>query len=320
MNKCSVDLISVIVPVYNVEKYLRRCVDSIVRQTYSNLEIILVDDGSTDASGTLCDDLALEDSRIKVIHQPNAGLSCARNSGLEIYTGEYVCFIDSDDYISPDYIKYMYELCILTGCKMAFCNSLTTSDDNCSVVLDSGIAPKIYTNTELLDAFYGPMHGNITVAWNKLIHRSIVGDIRFEPHILHEDEATTFKFIYNAGIIAYTDNVLYYYYSRPESITGKSFSARNLDILIGYERRLEFYLEHNETELYNREYSYYLSALLINYYKVYKNIDDNKALLRDLHDRYKMLYNQADKSTITGPRRLLLAICVHFPLLYGILR
>ncbi len=320
MLKEKIELISVIVPVYNVEKYLVRCVDSIIRQTYSNLEIILIDDGSTDNSGNLCDGLSKNDSRIKVIHQANSGLSCARNAGLEIYTGDYVCFIDSDDYIHPDYISYMYELCISTGCKMAFCNSISPSEDNPFTELDRNIVPRTFDRLELLNDFYGPMHGNITVAWNKLIHRSIVGNIIFEPHILHEDEATTFKFIYAAGKIVYTDNVLYYYYSRPESITGKTFSAKNLDILIGYERRLKFYKEHGETDLYKREYSYYLSALLINYYKVYKNIDDNKTLLEDIHTKYKVLYKHADSGIITGTRKILLSICIHFPLLYGMLR
>ena len=120
-NKESQDLISVIIPIYNVEQYLDRCIDSVKKQTYTNLEIILVDDGSPDNCGKMCDEYAEDDKRIKVIHKENGGLSDARNAGIEIATGEYITFIDSDDYVSLDYVEYMYKLLKDAGAKLSIC-------------------------------------------------------------------------------------------------------------------------------------------------------------------------------------------------------
>ena len=315
------ELISVIIPVYNVQEYVERCVKSVIDQVYKNLEIILVDDGSTDLSGEICDRLSDADPRIKVIHQKNAGLAAARNAGLEIYSGEYVCFIDSDDYIHPEYVSYMYRMCIENNVQMAFCNSVTTSNDKCDCEMNPLAKTVIYDSHELLDRYFGADHGVIVVAWNKLIHRDVADGIRFEPGIIHEDEATTFKYIYYAGKVAYTDNVLYYYFSRADSITAKSFSIRNLDILEGYEKRLAFYKEKEENILAQREYNYYLSAILINYYKVYTNIKVNKKeVLKKLRIRYKRIYKSSDKTTLPFARRVIYTICLWFPLLFGKLR
>jgi len=314
------DLISVIIPIYNVEQYLERCVKSVQNQTFTNLEIILVDDGATDSSGAICDRLAESDRRIKVIHQENAGLACARNSGLEIYTGDYVCFIDSDDYIHPEYIRYLHRLCVDNCCKMAYCESVTTHEDSYQSSLDLVKPYVVFESHDLLNLFFGPDHSTIVVAWNKLIRRDVVGNVRFEPGIIHEDEATTFKFIYNAGRVTYTKNVLYYYFSREDSITGQPFGVRNLDILKGYENRLKFYGEKGETDLLRKEYAFYLSAILINYYKVSKQIDNNELILKNLKKRYRQIYNEIDKSAMPVPRRVIYAICLYFPMLYGRLR
>ncbi len=313
-------LISVIVPVYNVEKYIRRCLESIVKQSYQNLEIIVVDDGSTDNSGNICDDIASEDSRITVIHQKNLGLAGARNTGLDIYKGEYVCFIDSDDYIHPEYVSYLYKLCIDNDCKMAICDSISASDDSTYGKFDSKSEPTIYTGKELLDMFYGDMHGVIVVAWDKLIHRSCIGSSRFPQGLIHEDESSTFRFIYNAEKIAYTPNQLYSYFTRADSITAVAFSMKNLDILKAYEYRLDFFKEQKETDLYNREYSYYLSAILINYHKVHETIQDNADILKDLKNTYRIVYKKADKSILPLSRRIIYFICRFSPLLYGRIR
>ena len=123
------DLISVIIPVYNVEKYLKRCMDSVLKQTYSNIEIIIVDDGSTDTSGSLCDEYWKKDSRITVFHKENGGLSSARNFGLERVSGNYVCFIDSDDFIHENYISFMYDKIIKNDADICYCKSTKFTDD-----------------------------------------------------------------------------------------------------------------------------------------------------------------------------------------------
>ena len=329
------DLISVIIPIYNVEKYLMRCIKSVTGQTYANLEIILVDDGSTDSSGIICDNAAKVDSRIIVIHRENGGLSCARNSGLEIYTGDYACFIDSDDFIDPNYIKTLYNMCKSNLCKISICSSISTSYDNFDGIDNwdtfafqkkneqydyNSNSIKLFNNNELLNIYYGDLHNEIAVAWNKLYHRSVIKNTRYEPGIIHEDEATTFKFIYNAGRIAYTSKAMYYYFSRANSITGKGFSIKNLDILIGHQCRLDFYKFHNEKELYEKEYFYYMSALLINYYKVHTYLPGNKNAETKLINTYRTLCKNADFSKTSLRKKILYKTSYFFPSIYGALR
>ena len=123
-------LVSVIVPVYNVAPYLKRCIKSILNQSYAKLEVILVDDGSTDGSGKICDKLKETDNRIMVIHQANKGLSGARNTGIDNCHGQYVCFVDSDDYVHPDYVRYLYDMCQNNDCEIGICYHYITEEDN----------------------------------------------------------------------------------------------------------------------------------------------------------------------------------------------
>ena len=125
----NIDLISIIIPVYNVEQYLSRCIDSVINQTYKNLEIILIDDGSTDDSGEICDEYALKDNRIKVMHKQNGGVSSARNEGLDISKGNYIGFIDSDDFIEKDMYEFLYDLLTKNNCDISCCNKFIFKDN-----------------------------------------------------------------------------------------------------------------------------------------------------------------------------------------------
>lgn len=313
-------LVSVVVPVYNVEKYLVRCVDSILNQKYENLEIILVDDGSTDNSGALCDEQKIRSDKIKVVHQRNMGLSGARNTGIDVSTGEFICFIDSDDYVNPDYVRYLYNICVSNNCDIGICGFVTTekSDYSYSVNMDSKV--DLFTAGELLDLFYSDMHVPIVAAWNKIYKRECIGDIRYDVGRIHEDEGATFRFLYNAQKIAYSLEPLYYYFSREDSITGNGYSIKNLDILKAYENRLEFYKEQSEIELYERECQFYLSEILTNYYKVYYKLGRDKELLNELKVKYREGYRKAHKSEWNLSRRALYLICRFWPLLYGLVK
>ena len=211
-------LISVIVPVYNVEKYLERCVNSIINQTYQNLEIILVDDGSPDNCGAICDEFAEMDNRIKVIHKENGGLSSARNTGLDIATGEYIAFVDSDDWLELD--TYEWFISAIKDNDIAICGHRTVSK-GCEIVVD------IFED-EFLD--YDSLWTEIFVklnnaAWNKLYKASIIKDLKFQIGILHgEDLIFNLNYIKNckSGVINRTP--LYNYYKREGSITSSVFS------------------------------------------------------------------------------------------------
>lgn len=310
------DLVSFIVPVYNVKPYLSRCINSIVQQSYQNLEIILVDDGSTDGSAELCDSYAQKDERIKVIHQDNQGLSGARNTGLDNCHGDYVCFVDSDDFIHPDYVMCLYKMCKENDCEIAIGYHYITTESICKFDVDLDSPVKVFTRKELFDEFYTDMHGSIVIAWNKLYKRECIGDIRYDVGKIHEDEGTTFKFLYNAHKIAFTRQVLYYYFDREESITGLPYSKKKLDILDAYENRLAFYKEHSEKKLYDRECQYYLSEILAHYYKVSLILRDRE-MLRTLRERYRDVYSASDKNSWSKGRRALYFACKRFPLLYG---
>ena len=181
------NLISIIVPVYNVEKYFDECVKSILNQSYKNIEIILVNDGSTDNSGNLCDNYATIDPRIKVIHKENGGLSDARNFGMKNANGEYFSFIDSDDYIDKYFIENLYNALISQGddCKISMCRFTRNINDFSN---DKSIANKVDSNEVLKDILYQNDDSLYSVAaWNKLYHKTVFNSIIFPKGFINED-------------------------------------------------------------------------------------------------------------------------------------
>ena len=232
------DLISVIVPIYKVEAYLDRCVRSIAEQTYQNLEIILVDDGSPDRCPAMCDAWAEQDSRIKVIHKENGGLSDARNAGLEIASGAYIAFVDSDDWVAADYIGAMYRAIQDTGAEIAACDVMisrgeTGTDDS---VLENAI--RVCGPEEAIgDILKG--EGFRAVAWNKLYHKSLLENEQYPVGKYHEDEFFTYRILAKAEKLVYLDRKLYFYFQRPGSIMN-SVSMKHLDTLDAYLERLAF--------------------------------------------------------------------------------
>lgn len=212
-------LISVIVPVYNVEQFLPRCVDSILAQTYQNLEIILVDDGARDASGRICDEYAAKDTRIRVIHKENGGLSSARNAGIDAARGEYLAFVDSDDWIEPDTYQHMLERMVQYGVKLVCAGRYDVNGKTGEKTL--GLCPKqetCITAEEMLGRIF-LWDGCDSSAWDKLYHRSLFAEFRYPVGKICEDVATTYKIVLLAGQAVLCDKPVYNYYHRPGSIT-----------------------------------------------------------------------------------------------------
>ena len=222
-------LISVVVPVYNVEKYLKKCIESIIEQYYDNLEIILVDDGSTDDSGKICDAYCKQDNRIQVIHKKNGGLSDARNVAIDILTGEYVTFVDSDDYISQDYISYLYEIIRKYDADISMCNFKYINEDGICLnkVVDSGSIMQF----NAMNALNCMLEGNEinTSAGMKLYKSNLFEQIRYPKGKLYEDIATTYKLFMKSKILVYGDRSLYIYLCRSGSITKRPFSNKMYD-------------------------------------------------------------------------------------------
>lgn len=272
------DLISIIVPIYNVEQYLDRCVKSIVEQTYTNLEIILVDDGSPDRCPAMCDAWAKRDPRIKVIHKANGGLSDARNAGLEIVAGEYIAFADSDDLIAADYVQQLYEAIQGTGVRMAACDTFSFYEEQ-EIPANSGGTVAYRTAEEALNELTSGV-GVRAVAWNKLYHRSLLAGERFPVRRHHEDEFFTYRIIHKAGSVAYVDAQLYFYRQRRGSIMD-SFSLKRLDALDAYLQRLELFAAEYP-EIYRKDKATFCVSCVMFYSQG----------LRSGYEKMDLLYDQ----------------------------
>ena len=206
------DIVSVIVPIYKVEKFLYQCVKTILQQSYENLEIILVDDGSPDNCGKICDEFATQDHRIKVIHKQNGGLSDARNVGIDVATGGYITFIDSDDYIMTDMIESLMSIIVDKNTDIAQCAFVRCQAD-CFGSIKQGLSQsnKITVYSESKMSAYVKENVISTASWGKIYKRSLFDGIRFPIGRLHEDVFTTYKLIHEAGSVAVTDYVGYVY-------------------------------------------------------------------------------------------------------------
>lgn len=219
-------LISVIVPVYNVEAYLPRCVDSILAQTYRHLEVILVDDGTKDNSDKICDAYAARDPRVKVIHKENGGLSSARNAGIDIAGGEYLAFVDSDDWIEPDTYAHMLNAARKYGVKLVCAGRYDVKSETGEK--KNGLCPpreEVISGTELVRRIF--LWDNVdSAAWDKLYHRSLFREIRYPHGKICEDIPITYRIALDAGQAAMCDKPVYNYFHRPGSITTASVSEK----------------------------------------------------------------------------------------------
>ena len=255
----SMPLISVVVPVYNVEQYVRECVESIICQEYDNIEIILVDDGSIDQSGVICDNLEQRDSRIKVIHRENGGLSEARNSGLDAARGEYVTFVDSDDLIHQECISTLYNLLVNTNADISTV-SFNHFIDGQPISSKAPLSPiKIYDRG--VDAVKSMLYqqGYIDNSpCGKLFKMSLFSSHRFPKGKLYEDLATIPYVCLNAKKVTTTTTPMYYYRSRQSSILG-SFSLRRCDVL-DITRDMVLYMEQNHSSIVGAARSRQFSA------------------------------------------------------------
>lgn len=236
-------LISVIVPVYNVERSMDRCVRSIVAQTYRYLEIILVNDGSPDECPRMCDEWAGRDDRIRVIHKSNGGLSDARNAGLDAIHGDFVAFVDSDDYVEPDYVERLYVG--IVDADMSVCSIICEDSDG---KIRQGSEPITEKQTDVSSEEYlrhALSDWRLVVAWNKLYAASIWNQLRFPVGRIHEDEYVLHQVMDRCKNINVLPDGLYHYVSTNSSITHSGFSIRNLDRLEALARRLEYCVDKN---------------------------------------------------------------------------
>ena len=232
--------ISVIVPVYKVEQLLHRCVESILRQSFYNFELILVDDGSPDSCGAICEAYAAQDNRIHVIHQKNGGLSAARNTGIDYVlansSSHWLAFVDSDDWVHPDFLKVLHAVAKQTLCKISACGFFRTEGEPFPAEQDFSVQC-----LSADDYYCGQIHDDVTaVAWNKLYHRSLFKNLRYPIGKLHEDEFTTYLAVYHTGKVGVTPAQLYAYYQNPEGIMRSEWNPRRMHVLEAFEQQIAF--------------------------------------------------------------------------------
>ena len=297
-------LVSIIVPVYNVEKYLDKCVESIINQTYTNLEVILVDDGSPDNCPQMCDEWAQKDSRIRVVHKENGGLSDARNCGIEACNGEWVYFIDSDDYIACDTIEKLYNVAIVNNCDMSIGRYVEVHN---GIEKESEYSGEtfVYSQDEYWEQVYSltlkseyliPV--NLIISCNKLIKRNIFDFARFPKSKYHEDEFIIHKLISKCNKIAFLDSKFYYYIQNDNSIMHKPSFVSVADALEALVQRENYFIENKKSFL-NLSFLSLLDNILW-YYFDFKFIYKNKNLVKLSKKYFRYYYKQALKSNVAN--------------------
>lgn len=313
-------VISVIIPVYNVEKYLRKCVDSVLGQTFKDIEIILVDDGSTDGCGKICDEYAEKDSRIRVIHKENGGLSCARNAGLDIARGEYIGFVDSDDYVSAEMYEKLLAAAKEYSANLICCNIMNVSEnengeeiscvsETCGGKRGLCLPNEILDDVKTLSVFYPS-------ACNKLYSKEIFTNIRYPEGFWYEDKYVLLDIICAANAIVCIGDSLYYYYMRQGSIIHTAFNPKTFFILKSKWKQINFFIERGNADIVSLEAGEYIRDFLILYYRSFGKGKDvrrtAKSYLRDLRKQLKIIRKQR---SICRLHRLMFEICAISPVL-----
>lgn len=270
------ELISVIVPIYNVDKYLKRCLDSIINQTYKNLEIILIDDGSTDKSGQICDNYKRKDNRIVVIHKENGGLSSARNKGLDIAKGDLISFIDSDDYLELNMFEELINDMNKNDSDISICNYYYVKNDN------KKIMKSLFNKDDFCifgkEKYYYLLNEYSLVfmyAWNKLYKKNIFDNIRFPKGKIYEYTNIICDILDQANKVSYTSKPLYNYVYRNTSI-GNSFNINHFDKIISNNKKISFFNKHGYSDLELVEKNNKMNNLISNLAKMKKYKIKNK--------------------------------------------
>lgn len=316
-------LISVIVPVYNVEDYLDRCIESIINQTYKNLEIILVDDGSTDSSGKKCDEYALRDGRIKVFHKENGGVSSARNMGLDIATGDYIGFVDSDDLLEQN----MYEMLLNNAEKhnvKISCCQMQTKNINGTVTPVDKTSSCLFEKTDIVNGFFFDnfIRGFIVSPCNKIIAKDILIDnnIKFKNYALAEDFLFIFEVLTKVESVYYDSAVGYYYLHRNNSAMTSVFSEKRFDYVDAIKEIESICKAEYSEDVFTKSHNWVFLNVLTNYRSMIINsLQENYC---EKFEEYKV-YLKENKScfrSLNGKRKIDYLLSLYFPCAYKILR
>jgi glycosyltransferase involved in cell wall biosynthesis len=314
--------ISIIVPIYNVEKYLSKCIDSILAQTFSDFELILVNDGSPDNCGEICDKYGEKDERIKVIHKENGGLSSARNAGIKMATGIYLGFIDSDDYIDEKMYEILYLNAVNHSSDVVVCDFLKVSEGECLLNSKSELEIDVlhFTNKQALEQLYiseKEQRVKWVIACNKLYKRSLFDHLEFKLNRLYEDEFIAHEILYKSSKVTLITKQLYYYVQRENSIVGSSFTIKKLDRVYALKERADFFRGIKETDLHNQAQRQFMDVFFWYFHKTKFEILNAEKELRDLKKVFnKNLFFLLKNPHISRRNKLALILFTLLPFAY----
>lgn len=269
--------VSIIVPVYNAERYLHECIDSILAQTFSDFELILVDDGSPDRCPLICDSYAVQDSRVRVIHQKNQGQSAARNHGVQQAAGEWICFVDSDDLLHPQMLQYLYSAATESGLMISMCENqeaICPSEDFYQPC--DGTFSTVTMDEDTWVSLYDAERYPCWVIWAKLISKDIILKYPFCEGRVYEDNAIVCHWFYEAGKIAWVSHQMYFYRENPAGTTKSQFSMKKLDYLWALEEIIRFCRMAEMPRLRERFYTRYLKMADAFRYQIQDYPEKNK--------------------------------------------
>ena len=304
--------ISVIIPVYNVEKYLDKCVQSVINQTYTELEIILVDDGSTDKSGVLCDEYAKRDERIKVIHKSNGGLSQARNYALDVITGDYVFFLDSDYFLALTALEKMERITEEEQADIVACLDKRFTDED--VFGEKKGETLYFTREEMLQGTFTQNKNYFIISCAKLYEASLFNGVRFIEGVIHEDEFICHKIYAQTKKVAVLQEELYFYRENPNSITGVKYNPKRYQYLLALKERADFFRENN-FPFYQNFALYFAYRCIDLYFEVPPSFKERKQVKKEIKKTYKYAYTLV--KGIKSPSKKRFILFKISPWLYG---
>jgi glycosyltransferase involved in cell wall biosynthesis len=282
--------ISIIVPVYNLEKYLPRCIDSILHQTFKHFELILINDGSTDNSGEICNVYAKKDKRIIVLHKENGGVAAARNAGLDIARGKYIGFVDNDDFIHPFMLEILYKKACQHASDITVCDFLKVEENEKIDFSKRPIVEQIqyFTNIEALHQLYTERNLTFVCPWNKLYRRELFEGLRYKEGFISDDETVAHHLLFRSNKITYLTTPLYYYVQRENSQSNQAIHIQKIDMVYALKEREEFFRKQKLKNLHRKALKHYMDKFFWYYYLVktnLKNVDKELEELKKTFDK-----------------------------------
>ena len=314
--------LSIIVPIYKVEKYLDECIQSILHQTFTDLELILVDDGSPDACPQMCDAIAEQDSRVRVIHQKNGGLSAARNTGIEAARGNWLGFVDSDDFVAPDFYEKLYNAAVNADADCAVCSVQLIHEDGSR--MDTPPQWKVYgggyTGEDILKTITWQNNAPYLVAWNKLYRREVFRTLRYPVGRINEDGFVFAELFDTIKKVACVEQPLYFYRRRTGSIMQSKCTLRNLDEFWGMVECFDYFMAHGYKELLSAAEKRIFAKLTGVYYRLSAQERHSDAMRQAMAVQKKAAKLLRQQGMLTKKAALRTMLFQNFPAVYGLRR